>query len=777
MALSRVLAILILQYSLVELASSTGPPSGWKTLQGSPPLVIARGGFSGIFPDSSSVAYSLALNTSGPNVILWCDVQLTKDGTGICFPELKLDNATDIPIVYQGKAKHHSVNGVSTRGWFSVDYNFDELVNVSLVQGVYSRTNMFDGNRLPILPVEEVANLIKSPSTGLWLNIQHDSFFKQQNLSVEKFLLSLAARRVPVSYISSPEVNFLKRVKSIFSPQTTSLIFSVLEQSKIEPTTKQSYGELLKNLALIKTFASGILVPKGYIWPVDSSLSLQPHTSLVSDAHKEKLRVFVSDLINDVPFSYNFSYDPLAECLSFIDDGDFSVDGVLSDFPVTPSAAITPHSDSKISSLTADCFSGLGKNATKQEEYTMKAGQEARNFPQREHNIFVVFIDQFLLSYFHDKVDTLVITKYGASGDNPACTDIAYKKAKSDGADVLDCPVQMSKDGIPFCLSSIDLSESTTVAHTNFKNRATTIQEIKNSSGIYTFSLTWDEIKTLTPSILNPYEKYRLFRNPKSKNQGKLITFSEFLLLSEGSRILISIENAAYLAEKQNLSVINAVLDALKKTRPRSGKVMIQSTHSSVLKIFSDKSKFERVYRVDENISDAAYSAIKDIKTFADSVVIGKKSVFPETMAFLVNSTNIVAKLKSFKLLVYVESFSNEFVSQAWDYYSDASIEIHSFVIGTKVNGIITDFPKTANRYRRNLCLKHGHKAPYMSPIEPGKLFQQISTLFLPPLPPPLPVLTDSNVTEAPLPGVSARFPSAKAAPRVGAIAPAPIKM
>ena len=103
-------------------------------------------------------------------------------------------------------------------------------------------------------------------------------------------------------------------------------------------------------------------------------------------------------------------------------------------------------------------------------------------------------------------MDTLVITKYGASGDNPACTDLAYKKAKSDGADVLDCPVQMSKDGTPFCLSSIDLSESTTVADTNFKTRSTTIQEIKNSSGIYTFSLTWDEIKTLTRKLHDVFE-------------------------------------------------------------------------------------------------------------------------------------------------------------------------------------------------------------------------------------------------------------------------------
>lgn len=162
-------------------------------------------------------------------------------------------------------------------------------------------------------------------------------------------------------------------------------------------------------------------------------------------------------------------------------------------------------------------------------------------------------------------------------------------------------------------------------------------------------------------------------------------------------------QNAAYLAKKRELSVTNAVLDALQKAgydKPRSRKVMIQSTHSSVLKIFKDKSKYERVYKVDHDIRDVAVSAIKDIKTFADSVVVRKESVFPESSAFLVNSTNTVARLHSFNLPVYVETFSNEFVSQAWDYYSDATVEINSFVLVAKVNGIITDFPKTAARYR-----------------------------------------------------------------------------
>lgn len=46
----------------------------------------------------------------------------------------------------------------------------------------------------------------------------------------------------------------------------------------------------------------------------------------------------------------------------------------------------------------------------------------------------------------------------------------------------------------------------------------------------------------IAASILNPYEKYRLFRNPKFKNQGEFLTLSQFLYLTKGSGILISIE-------------------------------------------------------------------------------------------------------------------------------------------------------------------------------------------------------------------------------------------
>ncbi|GMN51729.1 hypothetical protein TIFTF001_020866 [Ficus carica] len=755
-----VAAVLVLQ-SVVALVSAqgSGTTSPWQTLSvlppswvpfpripvcllrklrktligvtiGAPPLTIARGGFSGLFPDSSYAAYSFALMTSVPDVVLWCDVQLTKDSVGICFPDIKLENSSDISDVFKNRDKEYVVNGVPTSGWFSVDFTSSELANVFITQGIYSRSNKFDGNLFQILTPETVAKELKPP--GLWLNIQHDAFFAQHKLSMRNYVLNIT-RRVVVSYISSPEVNFLNGIKSRFNSNTTKLIFRFLGQDEIEPSTNQTYGSLLKNLTSIKTFASGILVPKYYIWPQDVKGYLQSPSSIVSDAHKQGLEVFASGFVNDFPLSYNYSYDPVAEYLNYIDNGVFSVDGVLSDFPITPSAA-------------TDCFANLGNNAT-----------DRGTLPP-----FSRFVEL-------ESFNALVISKFGASGDFPGCTDKAYTKAIEDGVNVLDCPVQMSKDGIPFCFSYINLIDSTDAAQSPFSDRTTRIPKIKSGNGIFTFSLTWSEIQDLTPVIESPFSAYTLYRNPNNIHAGKFITLSDFLDLTKNTKslsgILIGIEFASYLAEEQSLSVTDAVLNALSKAgfdNLTTPKVMIQSSNSSVLLKFKEKSHYELVYKIDENIRSIDDVSMEDIKGFAHSVVVSKATVFPDTQLFLKGSTDVVKQLQSNKLPVYVELFSNEFTSQAWDFFSDATVEVNSYVTGANVNGVITGFPKTSARYKKNRCLLGNNTPSYMSAVAPGSLMELITPQYLPPAAAPNPILTVNDVSEPPLPSVAPASPPAR---------------
>ena len=155
---------------------------------------------------------------------------------------------------------------------------------------------------------------------------------------MRSYILSVSKQNT-VDIILSPEVSFLKSLLGRVS-KNTRLVFRFLDEGIVEPSTNQTYGSILKNLTSIKTFASGILVPKNYIWPVTADNYLNPHTSVVDDAHKAGLEIYAADFASDSTLSHNYSYDPLAEYLNFIDNGAFCVDGVLTDFPITASEAI-----------------------------------------------------------------------------------------------------------------------------------------------------------------------------------------------------------------------------------------------------------------------------------------------------------------------------------------------------------------------------------------------------------------------------------------------------
>ncbi|XP_044464339.1 glycerophosphodiester phosphodiesterase GDPDL7-like [Mangifera indica] len=696
--------------SLAEGKAPEPAKKEWLTLNGAEPLVVARGGFSGLFPESSDAANTfLKPPMSLSNVTVLCNLQLTKDGVGICTTDIRLDNSTNIGMIYPNGQSTYAINGQDLKGWFSLDYKADQLFNnVSLTQNVFSRSYLFDGE----FPISTVADVMGTKPPQFWLNVQYDTFYSQHNLSVVDSLQK-SVRVGVINYISSPEIGFLKDISGMVNKARTKLIFMFLNPDEVEPTTNKKYSEIMKNLAAIKSFASGIVVPKNYIFPVNSETGyLDPPTTLVTEAHEEGLEVYASGFVNDAQLSYNYSYDPSDEYLRFIDNSQFAVDGFITDFPPTASESIA-------------CFAL--NNVTK---------------PVR---------------------NPLIISHNGASGIYPGNTDLAYEKAIDDGTDIIDCTVQMSKDGVAFCLSSPDLMGETT-AMTSFMSRVTSIPAIQQNKGIFSFDLTWSEIQSLKPEMVSPFatDSGNFKRNPQAKNQGKFVTIDEFLKLAKTrgvTGIQINIENAAYLASKKGLSIVDVVSKALSNAtfdKQSTQQVLISSHDSSVLSKFASVQAYKRVLNLKNVVSVAPKDSVEEIKKYADAVIVPRPSLISVKDGFTVAFTNVLKEMHSTKISVYVSVLRNEFVSLPFDYFADPTIELATYVRGMGVDGIVTEFPATASKYLRSPCSDLNADLPYtILPISPGDLLNIIPEQVQPPSSAPGPSLKIADIVDPPLPSVS----------------------
>ncbi|KAF3507096.1 hypothetical protein F2Q69_00001052 [Brassica cretica] len=508
------------------------PAKKWLTLNGQEPGVVARGGFSGLFPESSASANAFAISTSSPGLTMLCNLQMTKDGVGICLPDIRLDNSTTISTLFPKAQKTYKVNGQDLKGWFALDYSADTIFsNVSLVQNIFSRPSIFDG-QMPISAVEDVLGT------------------KPPKFCAAEYLKTLRFRGI--TFISSPEIAFLKSIGMDAGMSKTKLIFEFKDPEAIEPTTNKKYSELLLDLAAIKAFASGVLVPNDYIWPLDSANYLKPASTFVADAHKAGLEVYASGFANDLRTSFNYSYDPCAEYLQFVDNGQFSVDGFITDFPPTASQAIT---------------------------------------------------------------------------------------------------------------------------------------------------------------------------------------------------------------SKKGLGIVDTVQSAITKStldKQLTQKVLIQSDDSSVLSSFAAVPPYTRVLTIDKEIGDAPKPSIDEIKKHAEAVNLKRSSLVTTSESFATGKTNVVEEMHKGNVSVYVSVLRNEYLSIAFDYFSDPTVEIATFIAGNGVDGVVTEFPVTATRYLRSPCSDLNKEQPYaILPAEAGALLSVAAKEAQPPASAPNPPLDARDVIDPPLPPIA----------------------
>ncbi|KAL3675257.1 hypothetical protein R1sor_025205 [Riccia sorocarpa] len=714
------------------LPNSVPVGAAWQTLSGNPPLVIANGGTSGLYPDQTFPAYADALNYSLPGVAFSCDLQLVNTTTGfqqgICRTGLDLSLSTNVNFIFPERNRTYIIDGMNVTGWFAPDFTSDEILNnVSARQSDLTRSPIFDQLNLAILVPELLA---PSNFTPTWLNLESPSFFEEHGLNMTSYLLDFLSSPnvLPPDFLSASEITILKDLQSAARAARTKVIFKFLDETATEPTTGQTYGTLLGNLSDVATFAAGILVPKGYIWPRNGNeTSLEQHTTLVDDAHSANLEIYAYNFLNDeYPAPYNYSFDPITEILYFIEKYNFSVDGLFTDFPTTASQAIACYANNSIKSTQPG------------------------------------------------SIDVTIISHNGDSGNWPGSTIPAYNSAIATGVDYIDCSVQITKDGVLICRESPDLVSNTNIATvttlftTNLKN----YPQLQSKQGVFTFDLTWTQIQSnLKARIFSPTEG--LARNPEHDGLYDIITFADFLSLAENNSVgaFIDIQNAVYLRTSQNISVVDAVAVALKAAgyTNSSKKVIIQSEDSSALARLRDLNvTYPLTYLI-------PYTSLKpvevtaddfvDIKKYASAVSIARRLVEPldPVDKTLLLPSKVVEWAHAQNLTAYFYFLRNEQSVFPFDLKADPTMELYMLTERYKVDGFITDFPQTTINYFENHCVASGKgtsNIDFVIPnVEPGLLDLQLYGSFAAPAPTP-----DLVVPEPPLlgPAPPAPGPSSK---------------
>lgn len=102
---------------------------------------------------------------------------------------------------------------------------------------------------------------------------------------------------------------------------------------------------------------------------------------------------------------------------------------------------------------------------------------------------------------------------------------------------------------------------------------------------------------------------------------------------------------------------------------------------------------------LEDKIGDAPKQTVDEIKKYAEAVNLPKTSVVKASNSLLTGMTNVAKEMKDANLTVFVHTLRNEYVTLAFDYWSDPNVEIATYVHSANVNGIVTDFPATASRY------------------------------------------------------------------------------
>jgi glycerophosphoryl diester phosphodiesterase len=271
------------------------------------PLALGHRGASGYRPEHTLASYQLAIDLGAD--FIEPDLVSTKDGHLVARHENDISGTTDVAshAEFATRKATKVIDGVSITGWFTEDFTLAEIKTLRArerLPALRPQNATFDG-QFEIPTFEEVIALAQREGQrrhrviGIYPETKHPTYFQGIGLSLEEPLVrtlnasGLGDRRDAV-FIQSFEVHNLQKLNRMTRLPLIQLIDATGKPFDfVVAGDPRTYADLVTPAGLreVARYADGIGVNKNLIVPRDATGQLLAPTTLIPDAHAERLLV------------------------------------------------------------------------------------------------------------------------------------------------------------------------------------------------------------------------------------------------------------------------------------------------------------------------------------------------------------------------------------------------------------------------------------------------------------------------------------------------------
>lgn len=304
-------------------AAETEASAAYKTLDGTPPIIIAHRGASGLYPEHTLKAYQTAIDQGAD--FIEPDLVMTKDGVLVANHDGYLSDTTNVSehAEFADRKTVRKTPMGDLDDWWSDDFTLAELKTLKAIQRVEGRSHEHDG-QYDIVTFDEIIDLVLENAeagrpVGLHIEAKWPANFSAAGLDMVDPILNTIRER---GLVEAGIPIFIQCFEPTFLAQVAAKSDLPLIQNLVGPPYAALLGLDMK-LEDIPTMGVGahkamILTPEGGT------------TDYVARAHELGKIVHVYTVRDDEPAE---GFDSAEQELKVLIEA--GVDGIWTDYPET----------------------------------------------------------------------------------------------------------------------------------------------------------------------------------------------------------------------------------------------------------------------------------------------------------------------------------------------------------------------------------------------------------------------------------------------------------